>query len=196
LHIEQGDRRYFVLEVDGNRDGKARNKNADYHGKLRAEWRSGGAQAFFNWMRSYAWKCELLDNKNRLHLRPTTAALQEQRLLSLSKVDMTVHNILLTGQLPCEEQIHDSDGNPFVPTMAVHKAARLNDRDVTALGLALAAAGGKADREVIEGKRWSGYWMPKLAEARAAWAKHLGQPVTWPEECLWATQADAPAIPF
>lgn len=76
LNVEEGDRRYFVLEVDG---GPARNKNMEYHGAMRDEWAIGGREAFLGWMQGEYWKGRLLEAGHDVNKRPDTIWLEQQR---------------------------------------------------------------------------------------------------------------------
>ncbi len=80
LNVEEGDRRYFVLEVDG---GPERNKNLEYHGAMRAEWAIGGREAFLGWMQGDYWQGRLLEAGHDVNKRPDTIYLEQQREHSL-----------------------------------------------------------------------------------------------------------------
>lgn len=180
LHIEESDRRYFVLEVDG---GSERNKNRDYHGALRESWyKLGGAKAFFHWMRSERWRTELAEAGTSIMSRPDTKLLKEQRLLSLDKPEMAIHNMLMSGQPPCEVQWLDGgtdDRAVFLPGKSFLEATRLDDRDQTRLGRLFGAIRTDQDRMTIGHDRLAGHILPELDACRRRWEAHLKQSVDW-----------------
>jgi len=186
-HIEKDDRRYLILNVDAGENNNDKNKQ-DYFGKLIREWNNGGREAMFRWLRDDAEGLFEYWDWNR---RPVTAALQEQKDLSLSAAEAAIQAMLDDGTLP-ELHKKKDDGAVFVATKSFLEHNKLdggpNAKDnTTAVGRLLReladpmddpresfpnAATGKSDVR-------RGHLLPPLHEARARWEKHLGRTVSW-----------------
>lgn len=184
------DRRYLVLNVDAG----GRNQDKEYFGALVDEWRGGGRAALFRWLTGAWWGRAVGEGRFRTWPRPVTAALQEQKNLSLPAPQMVVHNMLREGEVPCP---HSADGRRdmvFVPTDLLVRATGLRQNDRTALGAALAVIAdnkAKPDRVYIgtghDRDQKRGKWLPSLAECRRRWEAHLGRDIAWPEDVTgWA----------
>lgn len=193
IRAEVDDRRFLVLKVDAN----DHNSDKAYFGAMVEEWESGGRTALFRWLTGTWWGRAVAGNLPfRQWPRPITAALQEQKNLSLPAPQMVVDDMLREGEVPCP---HDADARRdmvFVPTDLLIQAARLRQNERKALGAALAVIAendAKPDRVYIgaghDRRQHRGKWLPSLAECRLRWEAHLGRKVEWPNDVTgWALE--------
>lgn len=183
IRAEGDDRRYLVLTVDAGEH----NQSAAYFGAIADEWRDGGRAALFQWLRGAYWR-KILET-GAWDDRPKTAALQQQKDLSLPPALLLIHNMLRDGDVPGLHAVDETHGLVFVSTRALAEAGRLGIEHDKALGDALrvlAGAGAKGVRVTIGSghvaQRSRGYWLPPLDECRRRWEAHLGRTVGWPED--------------
>jgi len=194
-------RRWLVLNVDAGifTDDK------DYFAQMDEELRGGGLQALGRWLTGAWWREQVGENRFKRWPLPKTAALDEQKDLSMSAVEMAVHNMLALGEPPC--CYSTSGGRVFVPTTDFKASARLRESDTRALGLLLSELEGEDGRRLPRrvmftsgglsgGTQLRGHWLPPLPEARARFEARLGRAVPWPEEVTdWAVEGRS-APPF
>jgi hypothetical protein len=197
VRAEADDRRFLVLEVDAGEH----NQNREYFAKIMQEWRTGGREALFKWLRGAYWR-KKLETDWDVGNRPRTAALNRQKDLSLPKAARAVHNMLLAGEVPCD--FHGDGERVFVATRLLAEAERLGQTEETALGDKLRMlAGGRAANErrylgVGSARRQHrGFWLPTLTECRRRWEEHLRRSVEWPADVsTWALSEPPPEDPF
>ncbi|MBS0254013.1 MAG: hypothetical protein JSS36_02085 [Proteobacteria bacterium] len=196
VRAEVDDRRYLVLNVDAGPN----NQNGDYFGAIADEWHSGGMVALFRWLRGAYWRKMLDAGVWDVRARPMTAALQEQKNLSLPKPQLVVQNMLRDGDVPGLYAADHERGLMFVSTRAILEAARLGIENERSLGDALrvlAGAGAKSCRHKLgEGaarKDYRGFWLPPLDECRKRWEMFLGREVGWPADVAsWGIEPQQP----
>lgn len=175
------DRRFFVLDVS-----PARQKDTSYFRRLSEHWRSGGREAFFEFLR----RRDLSEFNHRD--RPTTPALVEQWLHSLRGAPRVVYELLSTGEAPVVESSGDL---VFVPTSQVKAVfeRRFPSIPPKSLGTELAKCSRNQTTERrTRDARERGVWLPPLAEARRRWAAAHHQEVVWEEDGEWPVPRAAP----
>lgn len=204
IRAEVDDRRFLVLNVDAGEH----NDDKAYFGPLLEEWEHGGRTALFRWLTGAWWGRALSAMPFRTWPRPVTAALQEQKNLSLPAPQMAVYNMLREGEVPCAHAANARRDMVFVPTDLLIRAAGLRQNERKALGVALAVVAdndAKPDRLYIgtghDRRQYRGKWLPSLAECRRRLEAHLGRNVEWPAEVAdWALdlhrQLDPDDVPF
>lgn len=172
------DRRFLVLNVDAGEH----NQDRAYFGAICREWESGGGFAFFRWLTGRSWREDIGAGRWSVGKRPATAALQEQKVLSLSPEEQFLLGILEDGCLPGA-----SPGNRRAPRNTVlsrslfaamrEHSPRLREYSDQRLGKALEGWGCK--RWQSNGER--GWTFPTLGEMRATWCANIGDH-RWPDE--------------
>ncbi|MFN3552473.1 MAG: primase-helicase family protein [Novosphingobium meiothermophilum] len=185
VRADVDDRRYLVLNVDAGPN----NQNGEYFGDIVDEWRNGGKIALFRWLRGAHW-CKMLETGVwDVRDRPKTAALQEQKNLSLPRPQLVVHNMLRDGDVPGLHATDDARGFVFVSTRALQEASRLGTEHEKALGDALRVLAGKGAKscriKLGEGaarRDYRGFWLPPLDECRRRWEASLCREVEWPAD--------------
>lgn len=205
IRAEGDDRRYLVLDVDAG----DHNQDAEYFSNIAEEWRRGGRTAFFRWLTGAWWGRAVGNGQFRSWPRPTTAALQEQKDLSLPPALLAIHNMLRDGEVPCDHAVNKQDGSVFVPTTLLLHANRLGMEHQRALGDVLRVLAGKTngprqDRHMLgfgrDRRQHRGAWLPPLDECRRRWEQHLCRTVQWPYDVTsWAIDenpADEQDMPF
>lgn len=205
IQAERDDRRNLVLRVDAGEH----NQDRDYFARMHQEWREGGRTALFRWLTGAQWGAAVGDGRFRMWERPVTAALQEQKDMSLPRAQLVVHNMLREGEVPCDFLSDHQSGTVFVATQLLADARRLTEADLRALGEALrvlAGEGAKSARvyfgEGRDRRQHRGFWLPLLETCRERWERHLGRSVAWPVDVSsWAVESvsrreDHDYVPF
>ncbi|CAE7434370.1 unnamed protein product [Symbiodinium necroappetens] len=204
IRAERDDRRNLVLRVDAG----GHNQDREYFARMHKEWREGGRTALFRWLTGAFWGKAVSNGQFRMWSRPVTAALQEQKDMSLPPAQMVVHNMLREGDLPCDFAPDTRNGAVFVPTRLLVRETRLKEEDEKALGDALRVLAGQGAKSVRvylgEGRdrrQHRGFWLPPLELCRQRWEQHLGRAVAWPADVAsWAVDIGPPEngddVPF
>ena len=170
------DRRMFVIDVSD-----ARAKDHQYFAGLRQEWDTGGREAFYDLM----LKRDISAFNHRS--RPETVGLTDQKVESLVGADRLMFEMLASGEAPLAVQ--QLVGN-FIPTEMLvasysRKGIRASSRAV-GVELALNAMIPESKRESVNSRQMRGFWVPSLAECRAAWAIAKKVQPRWPDgDCDW-----------
>lgn len=112
IRAEGDDRRYLVLRVDAGEH----NQSAAYFGAIADEGRDGGRAALFQWLRGAYWR-KILET-GAWDDRPKTAALQQQKDLSLPPALRLIHNMLRDGDVPGLHAVDETHGLVFVLRIA------------------------------------------------------------------------------
>lgn len=196
-HVVQAiedDRRFLVLDVDA---GEHNQDRGGYFSLLYDQWRRGGRVAFFRWLTGRYWRGQLETWNPRQ--RPVTAALQEQKELSLSPADQFLLGILEEGVLPGARP-----HNKNAPRATVLSRVEIGEggiyqcmqasspglRTVSDQRLATALKQWGCTAWKSNGER--GWTFPPLSEMRAAWCRRFGDR-GWPDEIVdWHDQR----VPF
>lgn len=168
------DRRYLVLNVDAG----ARNRDKAYFGALVDEWRGGGRAALFRWLTGAWWGRAVSDGRFKTWSRPVTAALQRQKVLSLSPAEQFRLGILEDGILPGARPSNRRAARDTVLSRSLFEAMRerspeLRNTSDQRLGRLLEGWGCTKWKSGDE----RGWTFPPLGEMRAAWGEH-----GWPDD--------------
>lgn len=166
------DRRMFVIDVSD-----ARAKDHEYFADLRLEWDTGGREAFYDRM----LKRDISAFNHRS--RPETAGLTDQKVESLVGADRLMFEMLASGEAPLAVQ--QLVGN-FIPTEMLvasysRKGIKASSRAV-GVELALIAMIPESKRESVNSRQMRGFWVPSLAECRAAWSRAKKVDPSWPND--------------
>jgi hypothetical protein len=174
----QDERRYVIFDVAGHQAG-----DHAYFQALVGQMQRGGLAAMLRDLLAMdlgGWHPE----PQRLE----TVALSEQKIHSFEPAERIIHNMLVTGEVPCD--FLAKTGHVFVATQLLADARRLDDRHVTRLGRLLRDLGLErrdSERHLVAGRRVRGYWLPPLDAARRRFVECLGFGVEWPEDVVsWA----------
>ncbi|WP_166486148.1 DUF5906 domain-containing protein [Jannaschia sp. CCS1] len=172
------ERRYAVFDVAATQRQKR-----GYFAPLFAELESGGLAAML---------CDLLAmDLGRWHPRedvPKTDALNDQKSRGLDPVHAAVLDMLREGALPSDisADARGTDARPFVATDELAAFVQRQSRAVVTsvvVSKLLDKIGGEKNRK----RRPSGYVLPLLAEARAAWDAQPDLPTQiWDDAADWA----------
>jgi hypothetical protein len=166
------DRRMLVIDVSD-----VRAKDHDYFSELRNEWVSGGREAFYDVMLERD-----ISTFNHRH-RPETTGLAEQKVESLVGAQRLIFEMLASGEAPLPRQ---QPGANFIATELLvasyaRRGFRANSRSV-AIKLATIAMHDESKRESVNSRQMRGFWVPSLAECRAAWERANRLKVPWPND--------------
>ena len=169
---DMDDRRMLVVDVSD-----ARAKDHEYFAGLKKEWDSGGREAFYDLMMKR--DITAFNHRNR----PETAGLTEQKVESLIGADRVVFEMLASGEAPLPVQ---QVGANFIPTELLaasyaRKGIRANSRGI-GVELAAIAMHPESKRESVNSRQMRGFWVPSLAECRAAWSRLKKVEVRWPSD--------------
>lgn len=189
----EDDRRYLVLRVDAGEH----NRDRAYFAAIRREWEGGGRVAFFRWLTGRSWREHLERGAWDVGKRPETAALQEQKVLSLSPADQFLLGALEDGalSLPRPGNRRAPRGTVLTsPLLSVmrERSPRLRDWSDQQLTDALKGWGVKGWKSGKE----RGWTFPSLGEMRVAWEARVGLH-GWPEDATeWADASPDEQPPF
>lgn len=168
----QDDRRYLVLRVDAG----VHNKDRPYFAAIRREWESGGKVALFRWLTGRSWREHLTNGGWDVGRRPVTAALQTQKVLSLSPADQFVLGALEDGCLPGARPGNSRAPRDTVLSQSLFDAMRAHSprlRDESDQRLSKVLERWGCTRWRSGGER--GWTFPRLAEMRADWGDRIGE---------------------
>lgn len=194
IRAEVDDRRYLVLDVDAGKH----NQDGDYFGAIAEEWKSGGKDDLFAWLRGPHWREMLELGLWNVRNRPKTQALQKQKDLSLPPTQAIIHQMLHDGELPELYDVGANTGRVFFATRLLAERHRLSPKDETALGASIRTlidAGTESARVYLGGgynrKQYRGFWLPPLDMCRKRWEEHLQREIKWPDDVTsWAVDDD------
>lgn len=193
VKVLQDDRRFLVLNVDAGEH----NRDRAYFADIRREWESGGRVAFFRWLTGRAWREYLESGGWDVGKRPETAALQEQKVLSLSPADQFLLGALEDGALHLPRPGNSKAprdtvlSSPLLVAMREH-SPRLRDWSDQQLTDALKGWGCTRWKSGNE----RGWTFPPLGEMRASWEARVG-PHDWPDGATdWAEATPDERPPF
>lgn len=190
------DRRFVVLDVD-----ESRMQDLAYFSAMRREMANGGQEALLHMLAT-----RNLSSFNPRD-KPTTAALQEQKLLSLSPIAKWWHSVLSDGTLGDVSLVESvvvptgyvswDHNKSVVPGMRVSNfnmrgfleeavGGSVHRRQATAREMEQGELEGEQlhahTGEVLSTKRPNVYVLPALAELREAFDKTHGGPYPWDAE--------------
>ncbi|CAN7219029.1 primase-helicase family protein [Mesorhizobium sp. LjNodule214] len=201
IRAERDDRRNLVLGVDAG----PHNQDREYFALMHDEWKTGGRRALFRWLTGAYWGEQVGQGRFRKWDRPVTAALQEQKDMSLPPAQMAIYNMLCEGEPPSQAKDDPTTGNVFVATKLLMEGNKLKPQQAKAVGdllRMLAGSAAKNDRQYFgDGalrRQYRGYWLPALPECRKRWEAHLGRTVEWPADVdSWQPlPAETSQVPF
>ncbi|WP_156441665.1 primase-helicase family protein [Sphingomonas sp. CCH16-B10] len=183
--VDDDDRRFAVFDVS-----KARQRDEAYFAALHAELDGGGLAAMLHDLLAMD-----LEGWHPRRAIPDTTARQEQRAATLDGFDAFFLDLLREGTIPA----HSWPGvdQPRVSTAALRELAaernRRTDISLNQVSDLLGRLGFRKDRR----SRPSGFVLPTLPEARAAWDR-VRSPVAWDDADRWVAMGDAaePGGPF
>ena len=183
--VDDDDRRFAVFDVS-----KDRQRDEAYFAALYAELDGGGLAAMLHDLLAMD-----LEGWHPRRAIPDTTARQEQRAATLDGFDAFFLDLLREGTIPA----HSWPGvdQPRVSTAALRELAAERNRrtDITFNQVSdlLGRLGFRKDRR----SRPSGFVLPTLPEARAAWDR-VRSPVAWDDADRWVAMGDAagPGGPF
>lgn len=160
------ERRFLVLEV-----APTHRQDTGYFGRIADQMKNGGREALLH----------LLLHRDLegwdFRRAPDTKSLTDQKLLSLSPAARVIYEMLFSGSHPRSLVIKD---RIFIITE--HWAEKI-DITAHALGRELRLFADRPVRELIDGERRRGFWLPPLPEARGRWTTaHRLEWVRWPED--------------
>lgn len=183
------ERRYFALDVS-----KEKMQNKKYFAAIKEQMDNGGREALLHFLLNY--------NLNDFEVRnvPKTAALQDQKLLSMSAEEFWWFEKLDEGRLLrnhdywSREVIKDELQNDYIVFMA--RIGVMRKSSPTVLGkflsrvcpkemprsyqrMALVKEIGQHGEEYMKNKRTYFYEMPTLEACREIWDLHHGGPFKW-----------------
>lgn len=183
---DMDDRRFFVLDVSEEHAQDTR-----YFRAIAEQMENGGREALLHYLLNY----DLDDVGFEVRNVPKTAAKDEQKLFSASKVRRAVYELLLSGD---SRALAVEGREVFIATEEVLRRFSLRPDDQHALGreLRVLARDGKAgrlmkqyerertpryERFVAEGgnERPRGVWGAPLDTARALFAQRYGLTLVW-----------------
>lgn len=184
------DRRYLVLNVDAGDHNRGDDK---YFAEMRNQWANGGRVALFRWLTGRSWREHLKNGGWSVRRRPATAALQEQKLLSLSASDQFLLGLLEDGDLPGAAPGNRRAPRDTVLSQSLLEAMRahspkLRDESDQRLTKILERWGCTRWRSGSE----RGWTFPPLAAMRATWTARIGEH-RWPAD---ATEWQDKRTPF
>jgi len=168
------DRRFLVLDFSDSR----KNDRA-FFGAVRAEWESGGREAFLRVL----LERDLSGFDHRA--RPETRGLLDQKLASLRPEEVAIDEMLRSGE-PVGGLLRGRDGSVFISTSEFMRASGAPETAVKRWGDALRRIG-REGRESYLGRKHRGVWLPPLGEARARWTL----PIEGDSEEGWGGSDDA-----
>lgn len=165
------DRRYLVLRVDA----AEHNRDRAYFAAIRREWESGGRVALFRWLTGRSWREYLATGGWDVGKRPETAALQEQKVLSLSPADQFLLGALEDGDLPGARPTNRRAPRDTILSHSLFEAMREHAPDLRfwseqRLARMLESWGAVRWKSGSE-RGWS---FPPLSEMRDAWRERMG----------------------
>jgi hypothetical protein len=170
-------RRFFVLDV-----ADTRRQDHRYFKAINRQLEHGGYAALLDYLLHYDYA--------GVNLRepPLTEALLENKIHSLSPVEKFWFDVLLRGTLAAPE----AGWTGWIAKTSLHtqfiehaqRAGNARHRgSETELGMALHKLVPTLlnERRTIANVRRTGWKFPALADCRAAFEKHLKQPIAWPD---------------
>lgn len=172
------ERRYAVFDV-----ATTQRQRRDYFAPLFAELESGGLAAMLHDL--------LAMDLGRWHPRedvPKTDALNDQRSRGLDPIHAAVLDMLREGALPSDISAdpRGTDARPFVATDELAASVLRHTRAAVTRN-AVSKALDKIGAEKSRKRRPSGYVLPLLVEARAAWDAQPDLPAQpWDDAVDWA----------
>ena len=180
-HTDNDDRRDFVLQVS------ERHKNDhNYWNELDHEMNHGGIEAFM-----YDLQERDLTNFN-VRAKPSTAALMEQKLMSLGPIERWWHNCLEYGEVEVISEhgniIMSGQWTDFHETSSLVKYVmefsggklfrKPTPKDIVSTLTKICPSITKG-QETTGGFRRRGLWVPKLHIAREEFEAYIGGKVSW-----------------
>lgn len=185
------ERRFAIFDVAGDRAGQN-----DYFGPIYRQMEEGGRAAMLHDLRVM-----LLGDWHPRRDVPQTAALREQKELSLSPVDEFILGILEEGNIPGPPMPRktaavysgDQGRDPGLYTHMRQASPRLRNTSDRALGTALKKWG---CRNAVASGGTRGWQFPPLSEMRGEWERRYGRR-DWGTVDAWAQEEEvADAMPF
>ena len=158
------ERRFLVLEV-----APTHQQDTVYFRRIADQMNAGGREALLHVLLNRdldAWD---------FRRAPDTKSLTDQKLLSLSPAARVIYEMLCTGSHPRSLVKED---RVFVVTEQWAEKVDITDH---ALSRELRSFTDQHVREIIDGERRRGFWLPPLPEARNRWVTaHKLEWVRWP----------------